>query len=294
MAHRWRVLNRRRRRAAEIGPKQMIKASVTNPNNPIIGTCKLCGSVGELRDSHYMPKSAYKLIRRANKNAPVIMKKTVAIQKDEQIKDHILCQWCEQRFSENGEKWVMQFCYREGEGFKLKDLIKASELFGDHKFRVYSAAGSTQIEIEKLAYFAASILWRGSAHKWKSGRDQLRGIDLGRKYEEELRQYLLGKTAFPSNAVLWVSIIPSAELSSTMLVPYGEKKGLFWRYKFTIPGITFIFFLGRRIDTNIRRACTYRSPEKFIFSGDDISNDVLRDAAPLLMISKPVGSLKQS
>jgi|SRR5262245_5952708 len=259
--------------------------------NQVIGTCKLCRSVGPLRESHYMPKSAYKLIWRANKGAPVIMKEKIAIQRDEQIKDYVLCQECEQRFSKNCENWVMQFCYREGEGFKLKDLIEASEPWGDHKLRVYSAANIAEIDIEKLAYFAASILWRGSAHKWKSGRDQLRGLDLGTKYEEELRLYLLGKTTFPRNAVLWVSVIPSAELSNTILVPTGEKKGWYWRYKFTILGITFHFFLGGRIDTDIRSFCAYRSPEKFIFSGDNISDFVLEDAAPLLKSAKPVGSL---
>jgi hypothetical protein len=272
------------------------KASVTNPSNPKIGTCKLCGTVGELRESHYMPKSAYKLIKRANKNAPVVLKKTVAIQKDEQIKDYVLCQSCEQRFSENGEKWVMQFCHRDGEGFKLKELIEASKplLQDSHKLRVYSAANIAEIDIEKLAYFAASILWRGSAHKWKSGRDQLNGLDLGTKYEEELRRYLLGQTTFPRNAVLWVSVIPSAELSNTLLVPTGEKKGSCWRYKFTIQGITFTFFLGNRIDKGIRSFCAYRSPEKFIFSGDDVSKHVIEDATPLLKSAKPVGSLKKS
>jgi hypothetical protein len=260
--------------------------------NQVIGTCKLCRSVGPLRESHYMPKSAYKLIGRANEGAPVILKEKVAIQKDEQIKAYVLCQECEQRFSENGESWVMKFCHREGEGFKLKNLIEASKpLLGDDKLRVYSAANIAVIDIEKLAYFAASILWRGSVHKWKSGRDQLNGLDLGTKYEEELRLYLLGQTPFPRNAVLWVSVIPSAELSNTILVPTGEKKGWYWRYKFTILGITFHFFLGGRIDTDIRSFCAYRSPEKFIFSGDNISDFVLEDAAPLLKSAKPVGSL---
>jgi hypothetical protein len=260
--------------------------------NQVIETCKLCRSVGPLRESHYIPKSAYKLIGRANEGAPVILKKKVAIQKDEQIKAYVLCQECEQRFSENGERWVMKFCHRVGEGFKLKDLIESSKpLLVEDKLRVYSAANIAEIDIEKLAYFAASIVWRGSAHKWKSGRDQVNGLDLGTKYEEELRLYLLGQTPFPRNAVLWVSVIPSAELSNTVVFPTGEKKGWYWRYKFTILGITFAFFLGGRIDMGIRRFCAYRSPEKFIFSGDNVSDHVLEDATPLLKSAKPVGSL---
>src|SRR6266511_140423 len=180
--------------------------------NQVIGTCKLCRSVGPLRESHYMPKSAYKLIGRANEGAPVILKEKVAIQKDEQIKAYVLCQECEQRFSENGESWVMKFCHREGEGFKLKNLIEASKpLLGDDKLRVYSAANIAEIDIEKLAYYAASIILRGSVHKWKSGRYQLNGLFLGSKCGQEWRLCVWGRTRLICSTFLWLSDFTSCD-----------------------------------------------------------------------------------
>lgn len=208
----------------------------------VIGRCRLCHTRGELRESHYIPKSAYKLIQRSENMPPVVVKQTVTIQINEQVKDYVLCPKCEHRFNENGERWVMEYCYRNDEGFKLKELIEASEPIMNNGLKVYSAAGIPQIDVEKLAYFVASIMWRGSAHVWKSGRDKIRTLNLGAKYEEELRNYLLGNTAFPQNAALWVSIIPMPEVSNLFLAPYGEKIKQFWRYKFPFLGVSFMFW----------------------------------------------------
>ena len=30
------------------------------------GTCALCGTIGKLHDSHFLPKSVYRLLRRSN------------------------------------------------------------------------------------------------------------------------------------------------------------------------------------------------------------------------------------
>ena len=75
----------------------------------------------------------------------------------------------------------------------------------------------------KLAYFAASILWRGSAHQWRFGKQLLTRISLG-PYEEELRQYLLGQTQFPRNAVLAVDVIADAILRRGVIPPFGGKR----------------------------------------------------------------------
>jgi hypothetical protein len=257
----------------------------------IIGKCKLCHSHGELRDSHFIPKSAYRLIQRSEGEPPVVIKHTVAMQTNEQVRDYVLCQKCEQRFNENGERWVMEHCYRDGQGFKLKDLIDATEPLMGNGLKVYSAAGIPQIDVEKLTYFVASIMWRISAHEWKSGKDKIRRLYLG-KYTEELRHYLLGETAFPPNAALWISIIPDSNLWNIVTPPYGEKLNQCWRYKSPFLGISFMFFLGARIDPIIRRTCTYRSPEKFVFVSDEASEMVIRDFGRLITKSRPVGSLK--
>jgi hypothetical protein len=161
----------------------------------------------------------------------------------------------------------MGHCHRAGQGFRLKDLIDAAKPVGVIGLKVYAAAGIPQINVEKLTYFIASIMWRGAAHEWKSGRDKIRRLFLGSRYEEELRRYLLGEAAFPQNAALWVSVIPESGLWNTVSAPYGERLNQCWRYKFIFLGVTFMFFLGARIDPIIRKMCTYRSEEHFIFYG---------------------------
>jgi hypothetical protein len=144
-----------------------------------VGICQLCRSHAELRESNFMPAAANKLVQRSGGEQPVVIKATVTIQKHEQVKDHLLCANCEQRFSENGERWVMEHCCRHNEGFKLKDLIEASKPAIENGLKVYSVVNIPQIDIDKLAYFSASIMWRASAHDWKSGSVKVRTPKLG-------------------------------------------------------------------------------------------------------------------
>jgi hypothetical protein len=246
------------------------------------GVCKLCRATGELRRSHFIPAGAYRLIQESADDPPVVVKSAITIQKNEQATDYILCPRCEQRFNKNGERWVLDYCYRAGEGFRLKNLIDGTKPLWGNGLKVYSARNFPEIDVEKLAYFAASILWRGSAHLWKSGRETIQTPSLGSRYEEELRTYLLGEASFPDNAAIWVSIIPTEDLWSAVSVPYGEKLQQFWRYKFIFLGIVFMFFVGKLISPTIRRACSFRSPERFIFVGDKTADMVIQDFGRLI------------
>jgi hypothetical protein len=62
-------------------------------------------------------------------------------------------------------------------------------------------------------------------------------ISLG-PYEEELRQYLLGQTQFPRNAVLAVDVIADAILRRGVIPPFGGKReGGIWSYTLPFFGI---------------------------------------------------------
>jgi hypothetical protein len=258
--------------------------------SPVQGVCKLCHSAGELRRSHFIPAGAYRLIQESLGEPPVVIKQALTIQKNEQATAHILCPKCEDRFNENGERWVLDHCYRVGEGFKLKSLIDGTEPVMGNGLKVYSAVGIPEIEVGKLAYFVASILWRGSVHEWRSGKETIRTPSLGSKYEEDVRRYLLGEASFPDDAAVWVSIIPNENLWSAVCIPYGEKMQQFWRYKFIFLGIVFMFFLGKLSSYTVRRACSFRSPEQFIFVGDETSDMVIRDFGRLIVKSKRIVS----
>src|SRR5213593_1799201 len=92
------------------------------------GQCRLCLRHAELRDSHLIPKSVYKLLRNeafTNPN-PYILGRESGGQKSTQIRQYLLCQDCEQRFSARGESWVIANCWR-GEGrFPIQEVLEQS------------------------------------------------------------------------------------------------------------------------------------------------------------------------
>jgi hypothetical protein len=206
------------------------------------------------------------------------------------MKDYVLCAQCEERFNKNGESWVMKYCSRNAEGFKLKELIDASKPSASNGLKVYSAADIPDIDVDELTYFAASIVWRAAVHNWKLGKKRIERIYLG-SYSEELRQYLLGETSFPKNAVVWISIIPDENFWNTFTAPYGEKVNQCWRYKFQFLGISFMLFLGKLIDPEFRSMCTLRSEKKFVYVADEANEMVIRDFGRVIAKSKPVGVL---
>lgn len=261
--------------------------------SPTHGECKLCHATGELRDSHFIPKAAYKIIKESEGEAPVVVTADVSIQTDSQMRDYVFCRQCEERFNKNGESWVMKYCSRNAEGFKLKELIDASKPIAGNGLRVYSVADTPEIDVDKLTYFASSIIWRAAMHKWRLGKKRVEPIYLG-TYREELRLYLLGLTPFPKNAVVWVSVIPEEKLWNVLIPPYGEKVNQCMRYKFPFLGISFIVFLGNQIDSAFRDMCTLRSEKQFIYTGDPSTEMIVRDFGRVVAKSRPVGSLKSS
>jgi len=44
---------------------------------------------------------------------------------DKQLKAHLLCEECEQRFRKRGEDWVMANCYRGQSDFRFKRILES-------------------------------------------------------------------------------------------------------------------------------------------------------------------------
>jgi hypothetical protein len=137
-----------------------------------IGKCKLCLQTKELQNSHYLPKGAYKINRApALKNAsPVVLSNDQLLQSSAQLSDYLLCSDCEQRFSKNGEAWVLGSVPRNyGEKFPILDALNAEvPLLTDGDTKFYAGAKVKSLDMEKIAYFAISVFWRGAVHQWKS------------------------------------------------------------------------------------------------------------------------------
>ena len=91
-------------------------------------------------------------------------------------------------------------------------------------------------------------------------------IDLGRRYEEEFRHYLLGEEEFPSDASMWI-ILALSEHPHFLIVstPKLFNKDEWHQYECGIPGLLFHLFLGGRIPPVIREMCSLRSPQHNVY-----------------------------
>src|SRR5262249_31459606 len=152
-----------------------------------------------LRDSHLLPRSLYKTLRTTevtNPN-PIFLNSTRAGQTSKQITDHVLCGDCEGLFNANGESWMMTQIARPGR-FPLQEAIRETPcLFANASFAVHSCTSVCKIDLNKTTYFALSVFWRASVHRWRVEGREIK-IELG-PYTELIRKFLRGTGNFPQN-----------------------------------------------------------------------------------------------
>jgi hypothetical protein len=255
-----------------------------------VGICKLCRrSNVTLCLSHYLPKAAFCAVREIGSARPVIIKNGISIQKDDQITAHMLCRECEERFSKNGETWMLQYANR-ADGFKLYDLVTAVKPeINQTGLGKYNSASVEEIDAAKITYFISSILWRGSVHQWRWGKDIVDSPSLG-KYEEEFRRYLLGISDFPRNAVVMVALISNPEWRGSVDIPNRKRlQDGVYGFKTTMLGVAFNVFIGNSINPATRNLCFYRSAQKYIFAGPMNDTWLVRGYYPTLAMARVIG-----
>lgn len=264
--------------------------------NSVTGRCALCLKHQPLKSSHLLPKALYRFVTKVGGTEdpnPVIVTRKVAWQTSKQVEAHLLCFDCEQRFHKLGEDWTLRHCYRGQRRFRLQDILgQATPAANLGDTLVFAAARIPGIDMQRLGYFAASVFWRASVHRWHTQDHHLEEIDLGKKYSEEFRKFLLGKSEFPRDAALLIDIFGFQQPTlATMAFPYGGKREQYHFFKFTIPGVAFNLFVGSSVPQGIRKCCALRSPEHIIYSSmkDDA---IVDDFINMMRTAKPSHKLK--
>lgn len=257
-------------------------------------SCRLCLKRSPLQESHFLPAALYRqMMEPGQRNAnPVIMTPKIAIQSSHQMKKPLLCSVCEDRFNRNGETWVLGVCPRRNGRFPLRELLqKASPIWPKKTLLVYAGRDIHGLKLEQLVYFAASVFWRASVSSWTSMGVTV-NVDLGSRYQEEFRQYLLGTAPFPSNATMWVTVSPAPNPLPVTFAPcrVGTSTGYF-HFTLPIPGIVFDLFVGGSIPPLIRRTCALRSNEGFIFLTNINDAPLLDAVVKRFGKSRPIGGL---
>jgi len=198
-----------------------------------------------------MPRSLYKKARGAGAEGnqdPHVVTLRGRKPTSHQVTDYVFCRGCEQRFSRNGEDYVMRLVMQQNGKFPLLDMLNNIPAQQSGKnFAAFSASGTPDIDREKIAYFAISVFWRASVHTWEQESGELVSIDLGKKYNEEIRRYLLGETAIPQNAALTVAVCTDDESQKSFFVPSENQKVKDRSVGFGARGL---FFMLRMSKTN--------------------------------------------
>ena len=234
------------------------------------GICKLCLLDKELQDSHLMPRSLYKKSRNPllKNSDPLVVTVDGAKQSSYQLTDYVFCRDCEQLFSTHGENYVMPLVEANGKFKLLEDLQKAPADVVTTTVNGYSVAHTPGIDRDKIAYFAASVFWRASVHLWRYRDSSTTTIDMGKRYNEEFRQYLLGNAPFPQNATLTTVVCTDPFSQIRFFMPGENVKSKQHVHIVMARGLTFFLGVGRDIPAFLSRYCIVHSPERWIVTRD--------------------------
>lgn len=249
------------------------------------GSCGLCRRTRLLCRSHLLPRALYRLLRSEdapNPNPHLVLDSLVPHVPD-QVKDYFLCDDCEQRLRAHGEESAMRLCRRGTANFLLEALLRSAVPFirAGHLWacKGFDAIG---IEVDHLAYFAASVVWRGAARNWHLRRRIFMATSLGKRYSEAFRQYLLGAAPFPRDAYLIVMASQESLPILAVQFPQSRPQDGCHHHWFHIPGIAFHMFIGRSVPIFLRKQCLVHSPLHPLYSSDQLDSKVLQAIASQL------------
>jgi hypothetical protein len=239
----------------------------------VIGTCKLCLRAGQpLQESHLMPAGMYRRIRSTHKNPhPILFTKNSSRPSSRQVKDYVLCKQCESRFDSLGENYALRVAAQKARFRILEELESAPPSLVNSEWRGFAVVTTPGIKRDHLAYFALSVFWRASVHRWPSlsTRGRAPGIELGSENNEALRRYLLGESVVPSTMSLFFVVLTDALSRSAMNLPvFSHKKAFCWSYGFLACGLQFLLSVGRRLQREQINTCLMNSPQKWIWVRD--------------------------
>jgi hypothetical protein len=250
------------------------------------GVCKLCQKPAKLCKSHYLGRVLHK-ISFTEDEPPVMMTPKTVQATPRQLWAHLLCENCEQRLNEKGEKPVIALFTDANNNFPLLNRMElALPLTFRSAFRVSEggllvrdADGSLGqnvvkysgramgINTEALAYYGLGILWKGSVHKWKTIDGQESTVDLG-KYQEPIRRYLLGEAGFPDGVYVLVSACTDVGSQGMCFAPHLVEGSRYPMHSILIRGLWFHIITTDQDADGLSELCCVRSTEKVLFKED--------------------------
>jgi hypothetical protein len=245
-------------------------------------------------ESHIMPKALYRLVRnpRSKNPHPVVAVPSRRGKSSFQVTSRLLCTECEARFDHNGEAWVMRHCYRGHGVFRLREILRESApVVQDPEMLVYSASELPPIDVGQLVYFCSSVFWRASVRGWSLFGEKFEPINLGNKYQEELRRFLLGEHDFPDTATVSIFVSQLNNPLLTFCFPESFRSNSRHTHQMHIPGITFLLTMGKALYSTWLNNCVFRSPHHPIYVSKLFDQAVQKDIG--LALGKSLSALSK-
>jgi hypothetical protein len=230
------------------------------------GKCSLCLAPNvALHKSHYMSQGLHKIVQDGGPTA-IEIKGTVAMFSSRQANAPLLCTACEKRFSQRGEDWVIENCWRSPNEFRLLDTLEQWPTpWANGDTRVYEGRKVSGVDVDQIVYFAASVFWRGAVRRWNDPREKAPGgglvnIDFG-PHLELLRRFLMDAGPFPNGMYLstWVENERDADNNMHLVPPFMAFDDGYEIFRCFIPGLTFSLWIGQNVGAEIKRTCTART-----------------------------------
>jgi hypothetical protein len=261
----------------------------------VTGDCRMCLAEGvPLRDSHIIPKWAYRRARDTRKVSgsahPVRIEDGVAIQTSAQISEHMLCNDCEQRLGRD-EDYVSKLAYQEDETLGLAKEISSNSIVGTGLRMAgveLRGVDISHLDCGALARFAASVFWRAHVARTHSF-SQLR---IWKAQAEALRRFLMQEAPLPHRTCVTMHVPAGDEGSLTsiasgmLFTPATGKKGDDSLHQFMVPGLLFNLTTGSLSRPELCLACG-RSPHATLQHWKSIR--ILMNAAGMMRDAVPKG-----
>jgi hypothetical protein len=183
-----------------------------------------------------------------------------------QLWAHLLCSDCEQMLNERGEKSV-QALFNGASAFPLLNRMNLSLALKTEPTVVTYSGSAMGIDTEALAYYALSILWKGSVHKWTTLKGQKSSVSL-EKYQEPIRRYLSGEAAFPEGVYVIVAACTDTGSQGMVFAPSQVAESRFTAYSLLVRGLWFHIITTDNPANGLDGLCCVRSSRKVIHKED--------------------------
>lgn len=210
------------------------------------GKCALCRREGPLCDSHLIAAGFIRIFRADDPDDPdpVVVKAGSTGQTSKQVTAHLLCVRCEDRFRTRGEEYTISVCCRGDSDFPLGDTLRRAEPLQDHgRFRRYDGRSIDGVDMASLIYFASSVFWRASVHRWRIDWMKWVYSELGERCQEAFRRFLLDEDGFPENVAIHV-VVGTDRAWRNVAYPRRRRDHRHHEHAFEVPGMQFYIEVG--------------------------------------------------